>query len=114
MTHSDEKEPKSASQRIIENALKGPFLPDEEIAKNEAASEQLEGTSREVAFISDDGTISASYFGQNDYVSGREYNPPLLIKSREDRECLEERTNCLQDTRKHIFLINPTAKRLGT
>lgn len=69
-SHEDEKA-KSAGDKLSENFLRGPFLSNEEIARNEAASANLEGTSREVAFIDEDGTISVNYFGQKDFVSGR-------------------------------------------
>lgn len=69
MVESDEKE-LSAGEKIAENFLRGPFLGDEEIARNETASAKLEGTSREVAFIDEDGTICINYFGQRDFVSG--------------------------------------------
>lgn len=71
MSRSDDEKLKSGGDKLLENFLRGPFLPENEIAENEAASAQLEGTSREVAFIDEDGTICINYFGQKDYVSGR-------------------------------------------
>lgn len=66
MTHSDEKEPKNAGQRMIENFLRG--IPDEARLPDNDTPDPLEGTSRESAYLNDEGMLVMRYWSQKDYV----------------------------------------------
>lgn len=66
MTHSDEKEPKSAGQRMIDNLLRG--VPEEARLPENDTPDPLEGTSKESAYLDDDGMLVLRYWSQKDYV----------------------------------------------
>lgn len=66
MTHSDEKEHKSAGQRMVENFLRG--VPDEARLPDNDKPDPLEGTSRETAYLEDDGKLMMHYWSQREYV----------------------------------------------
>lgn len=69
MSNSKEEKSKSAGERMLENFLRG--IPDEVREPDNDTPDLLEGTSREIAFIGEDGSICVNYFGQQDHVSGR-------------------------------------------
>lgn len=68
MTNSSDDKAKRAADRIAENFLKD--IPEEARLPDDTP-DLIEGTSREIAFIGDDGAICINYFSQKDYVSGR-------------------------------------------
>ncbi|MBZ0186444.1 MAG: hypothetical protein K8F91_09375 [Candidatus Obscuribacterales bacterium] len=53
MADSDENEPRNAGQRMIENFLRG--VPEEARLPDHDTSDPLEGTSKESAYLDDDG-----------------------------------------------------------
>lgn len=67
MSNSTDDEPKTAGEKILENFLRGPFVPDEEFEENAAASGKLEGTSRETAYLNDESMLVMHYWTQKDY-----------------------------------------------
>lgn len=69
MAVSDENKPKNDGQLMRERALRG--IPEEARLPDNDKPDLIEGTSREIAFIDDDGNLCINYFGQKDYVSGR-------------------------------------------
>ncbi len=76
MSNSKDDKTKSAADRLAENFLMD--IPEEDRLPESDTPDLIEGTSREIAFIDDDGTICINYFGQKDFVSGRgweQYKP---------------------------------------
>lgn len=76
MSSSKDDKTKSAADRLAENFLMD--IPEEDRLPENDTPDLIEGTSREIAFIDDDGTICINYFGQKDFVSGRgweQYKP---------------------------------------
>lgn len=68
MAHSDENKPKNEGQRMRERALRG--IPEEARLPEYDKPDLLEGTSREIAFIDDDGTICINYFEEQRITDG--------------------------------------------
>lgn len=69
MTDSDENGPQNAGQRMRERALRA--VPEAARRPDLSSPDLIEGTSREVAFIDEDGSICINHFSQKDFVSGR-------------------------------------------
>ena len=69
MTDSDENGLQNAGQRMRERVLRD--IPEEARRPDSGGPDLIEGTSREVAFIDEDGSICINYFSQKDFVSGR-------------------------------------------
>lgn len=70
MSNSTNEQPQNAGQKILAKFLQGPFVSDEEFEENTAASDKLEGTSRETAYLNDEGVLVIHYWSQKDYVMG--------------------------------------------
>lgn len=76
MSSSKDDKTKSAADRLAEKFLLD-IRAEDRLPENDTP-DLIEGTSREIAFIDEDGTICINYFSQKDYVSGRgweQYKP---------------------------------------
>lgn len=70
MSKSTDDEPKNAGQRMIENFRRGVNMSDEEIQRESQTPDELEGMSRESAYLDEEGMLVMHYWSQKDYVMG--------------------------------------------
>ncbi|MCA9816813.1 MAG: hypothetical protein H6677_22690 [Candidatus Obscuribacterales bacterium] len=68
MSKKSEDKEKNAGDKMIDYLTRG--VSDEDREPREGEVDLIEGYSREIAFIGEDGTICINYVGQKDYVSG--------------------------------------------
>lgn len=66
MSYSDEKEPKSAGQRMIDKLLRG--VPEDARLPDNDTPDPLEGTWEESAYLDENGMLVLRYWSQRDYV----------------------------------------------
>lgn len=68
VSNSNDDKEENVGDKMIEYLTRG--VSDEDREPRDGEVDLIEGTSREIAFIGEDGTICINYVGQKDYVSG--------------------------------------------